>query len=325
MLLCYTIFKGSIGIQKKLNGGKVHMFINNVTGDANNTEGFGSIYSFKLISYALSEIYKIGFVNNEMRNIVGGGYVDMSQEEYDKTVNDYFDLDYKNVKQVKENPFDIIFNYSNKPELIGTEKIISRLKRDFILNSFNRNINKIMSKEILSKLGKGIPESSNSKYFKEGLNIVIHLRAPLKDIDIKFEPERSYFYGSYKDIDLLNNFIRQIEHSEKNQKLNFHILTIGENDSLKRISSLDNENDVIIHNDLNVFESFSMMIHNDALIGGFSNLSYIAHLLSNKRTIFPQNCSFGSKPFYPNIIRLDNNGMLEKLNSDRLITQMVNS
>ena len=167
------------------------MFINNVTGDANNTEGFGSIYSFKLISYALSEIYKIGFVNNEMRNIVGGGYVDMSQEEYDKTVNDYFDLDYKNVKQVKENPFDIIFNYSNKPELIGTEKIISRLKRDFILNSFNRNINKIMSKEILSKLGKGIPESSNSKYFKEGLNIVIHLRAPLKDIDIKFaeDPE----------------------------------------------------------------------------------------------------------------------------------------
>ena len=96
------------------------------------------------------------------------------------------------------------------------------------------------------------------------------------------------------------------------------------NDSLKKISSLNKENNVVIHNNLNVFDSFSMMIHNDAFVGGFSNLSYIAHLLSNKRTIFPQNCSFGYKPLYPNIIRLDKNGMLEKLNSHRLISQMVN-
>ena len=300
------------------------MFINNVSGDANNTEGIGSIYSFKLISYALSQIYKIGFVNNEMKNIVGGNYVEMSKKDYDIAVNDYFDLKYKNLKQKKENPFDIIFDYSDQPELNNIEKHISRLKKDIIINSFNRNIEKIMSKKILSELGQGISANSNSKYFKDGLNIVIHLRAPLKDIDIKFEPDRSYFYGSYRDIDLLNNFIRQIEHSEKNQKLNFHILTIGENNSLKKISSLNKENNVIIHNDLDVFESFSMMIHNDAFVGGFSNLSYAAHLLSNKRTIFPQNCSFGYKPLYPNIIRLDKNGMLEKLNSNRLISQMVN-
>ena len=75
------------------------MFINNVSGDANNTEGIGSIYSFKLISYALSQIYKIGFVNNEMKNIVGGNYMGMSKKDYDKAVNDYFDLKYKNLKQ----------------------------------------------------------------------------------------------------------------------------------------------------------------------------------------------------------------------------------
>ena len=300
------------------------MFINNVSGDANNTEGIGSIYSFKLISYALSQIYKTGFVNNEMINIVGGNYIGMSTRDYDKAVNDYFDLNYKNLKQKKETPFDIIFDYSDKPKLNGFEKNISRIKKDIIINSFNRNIGKIMSKKILIELGQGIPANSNSKYFKDGLNIVIHLRAPLKDIDIKFEPDRSYFYGSYKDIDLLNNFIRQIEHSEKNQKLNFHILTIGENNSLNKISSLNKENNVIIHNNLNIFDSFSMMVHNDAFVGGFSNLSYVAHLLSNKRTIFPQNCLFGYKPLYPNIIRLDKNGMLERLNSNRLISQMVN-
>ena len=300
------------------------MFINNISGDANNTEGIGSIYSFKLISYALSQIYKIGFVDNEMTNIVGGNYMDMSNNEYDKAVNDYFDLKYKNLKQKKKDPFDIIFDYSDKPKLNWFENNTSRIKKDLIINSFNRNIGKIMSRNILSELGQNIPSNSNSNYFKDGLNIVIHLRAPLKDIDIKFEPDRSYFYGSYRDIDLLNNFIRQIEHSEKHQKLNFHILTIGENNSLKKISTLNKENNVIIHNDLDVFDSFTMMIHNDAFVGGFSNLSYLAHLLSNKRTIFPQSCSFGHKPLYPNIIRLDKNGMIERLNSNRLITQMVN-
>ena len=66
-----------------------------------------------------------------------------------------------------------------------------------------------------------------------------------------------------------------------------------------------------------------MMIHNDAFVGGFSNLSYIAHLLSTKEQ-FSSKLFFGYKPLYPNIIRLDKNGMLEKLNSNRLISQMVN-
>ena len=49
----------------------------------------------------------------------------------------------------------------NKPELNGLDKNISRIKKDIIINSFNRNIGKIMSKKILSELSQDI--SANSK------------------------------------------------------------------------------------------------------------------------------------------------------------------
>ncbi len=299
------------------------MFINNVTGDANNTEGIGSIYSFKLMSYALSQVYNIGFVDNKLKNIVGNDYVNMSSNEYDEAVNSYLDLDFKDIKNTKAKPFDIIFDYSNKPKLQNFPKRLAQIKKDLFISSFGRNINKILKKNILIDLSNNIQKENNDKYFKEGLNIVMHIRAPLPDIDIKFEPDRNYFYGSYKDIDLFNNFIRQVEHSEKEQKLNFHILTIGKNAAFNKISPLNDKNEIFIHENLNIFDSFSMMIHNDAFVGGFSNLSYIAHLLSNKKTIFPKNCSFGNKPLYPDAIRLDENGMLERLNSNRKLVGIV--
>lgn len=299
------------------------MFINNITGNANFTEGIGSIFSFKLMSYALSQIYNLGFVSNRLTNVVGGNFVGLDNKEYDEEINKFFELDFKNVKDSKKNPFDIIFDYTNKPEISYLNKLLSKAKKDFIINSFSKNINKIMSKNILTDLSKSIPFESNQKYFKDGMNVVIHLRAPLREIDIKFEPDRSYFYGSYKDIDLLNNFIRQLEHSESNQKINFHFLTIGENESFAKIKTLYKENNVYFHNNLNIFETFSMMVHNDVFVGGYSNLSYIAHLLTDKKSIFPKKCSFGYKALYPNIIRLDENGMVERLNSSRLIKQIV--
>ena len=298
------------------------MFINNVTGDANFTEGIGSILSYKLMSYALSQVYNLSFINNPLVNVAGNEFMDLTSKQYDKEINDYFNLDFKNSTKRNKKPFDIIFGFTNKPKLSIIDNAINHMKLDIFNNAFLRNIEKIQKNRILSDLSQTINDSTNQKYFKEGLNIVIHLRAPLREIDIKFEPDRNYFYGSYKDLDMVNNFIRQIEHSEKNQKLNFHILTIGKNNTDK-ISTIFPENDVYVHDNLNIFETFTMMIHNDGFLAGYSNLSYVAHLLSEKRTIFPNNCFFGVKAIYPNIIRLDQRGMIERLNSARPLQTLL--
>ena len=72
------------------------MFINNVSSDGNHVDGLGSVFSFKLISYALSQIYRLKFVNNPLKNILGAEFLQISNSEYDSKLNEYFDLPYKN-------------------------------------------------------------------------------------------------------------------------------------------------------------------------------------------------------------------------------------
>ena len=68
--------------------------MNNVSADGNKVDGFGSVFSFKLISYALSQVYKMGYVDNKLKNIVGGEFLNLSQEDYDKKLNDYLNFAY---------------------------------------------------------------------------------------------------------------------------------------------------------------------------------------------------------------------------------------
>lgn len=299
------------------------MFINNVSADGNKSEGLGSTFSYKLMSYALSQVYKIGYVDNKLENIIGGDFLNLSQKEYDDRLTEYLNFDYKNTIKSEKQPFDIFFDYAYKSALSNYQEKVHNKKRNIFFNEFQRNIERIRNKEILTSLSKFVPSESNNKYFEDGLNIVIHLRAPLPDIDITFEPSRKYFYGSHQDIDRVNNLINQIEHSEKKIKLNFHILALGNKIQFEKISTMYDRNNLLIHSDLDIFNSFSMMVHNDAFIGTQSGLSYIAHLLNKKKCFFPFGHSFGRKPFYSDTLILNELGFIENLNYKKTIYDLV--
>lgn len=299
------------------------MFINNVSADGNKVDGLGSVFSFKLMSYALSQVYKIGYVDNKLKNIIGGDFLSLSQKEYDNKLGEYLNFDYKNIIKSEKKPFDIFFGHPYKPTLSRYQDKVHNKKRNLFFSEFRRNIGKIREKEILSSLSNFVPSESNNKFFKDGLNIVIHLRAPLPDIDVVFEPSRKYFYGSYQDIDRVNNLINQIEHSEDKIKLNFHILALGNKIQFEKISTMYDKNDLFIHSDLDIFNSFSMMVHNDAFIGTQSGLSYIAHLLNKKISFFPFDHSFGPKPFYPDTLTLNEFGFIENLNYRKTLSDLV--
>ena len=87
------------------------MFINNVSADGNLVDGLGSVFSFKLISYALSQTYNLKFINNPLKNIIGGEFLNLSNSEYDTRLNDYLDLPYKNLGKNSNEAFDIFFNH----------------------------------------------------------------------------------------------------------------------------------------------------------------------------------------------------------------------
>jgi len=289
------------------------MFINNVSSDGNHVDGLGSVFSFKLISYALSQIYRLKFINNPLKNILGAEFLQISNSEYDSKLNEYFDLPYKNVGSSDKEIFDVFFNHPKKPELSNYEFKLNTLKKNQLFKLFSRNIKKITDQNIIKSLSAGLPTESNTKYFKDGLNIVFHLRAPLPSIDVRFEPSRDYFYGSYKNVDRVNNLIRQIEHSKNDIRCNFHIIALGDKENFSLINNQTDKNEIFIHSDLNIFESFSMMVDNDLFIGTTSGLSYIAHLLNRNSVAFPMNTGFGPKPLYTDVQILNEDGFFKKL------------
>ncbi len=292
------------------------MFLNNVTSNGNYIEGLGSVLSPKLMSYGISRSLNLKYVNNNFKNLYLGhsSSDDISNKKYDERLNNYLSFDFKNTGTEKKDPFDIFFDYPhpNKEKVTGISKLLNTKKRDTFFGTFKYFINKIHRESYITDLKFNIDDEFKSRLFKDGRNIVIHLRAP-SDADVTFASSRNFFYGSFNDSDKVNNIISQIEHSEKSTKLNFHILSTGEKKNFKYIDTLFEKNEIFLHLDLNILDTFSMMVHNDLFIASQSGLSYAAHLLNEKPTIFPDNFNMGSKKVYENSLFLDSKGLLYRL------------
>mgnify|MGYP001380311679 FL=1 len=292
------------------------MFLNNVTSDGNYIEGLGSVLSPKLMSYGISRSLNLKYINNDFRNLYLGHSAsdNMSNEEYDERLNNYLNFDYINTGTDKKDPFDIFFDYPhpNKEKVKGINKFINTKKRDIFFQTFKYFINKIYKEKYITDLKTNIDDEFKTRLFKEGVNIVIHLRAP-SDADVTFAASRNFFYGSFEDSDKVNNIISQIEHSEKSRKLNFHILSTGQKKNFQYLDTLFEKNEILLHLNLNILDTFSMMVHNDLFIASQSGLSYAAHLLNEKPTLFPNDFNMGNKKVYNNSLFLDSKGLLYRL------------
>ena len=292
------------------------MFINNVSANGNYIEGLGSVLSPKLISYGISRSLGLKYIDNNFENLyLGYSSSDkVSNNEYDENLNTFLNFDFINKVETTKKPFDMFFDYPHpdKPAVRGIDKYLMKKKRNIFFQSFNYLINKIYNEKFITDLNKDIDDSFKTRLYKDGVNIVIHLRAP-SDADVTFAASRNFFYGSFEDSDKVNNIISQIEHSEKSKKLNFHIISTGQKKNFKYIDTLFEKNEILLHLDLNIIDTFSMMVHNDLFIASQSGLSYAAHLLNEKPTLFPNNFDMGSKKVYNNSLFLDSKGLLYRL------------
>ena len=290
------------------------MFVNNVSADGFGSEGLGSALSFKLMSYGLSRALNLKYVDNQLLNIVGNTYENLEIDAYANELNSQFKFNYKNTVVSDKSPYDIFFDYPTKGKQSRLQFKILRSKRDLFFLLFKKNIEKIENKKYIKDLIKEREFSNRELYFKEGKNIVIHLRTPRQDIDVRFESSRNLFYGSYSDVDNINNTIRQIEHSEKDIKLSFQIVSTGTEKLFNNIDTMFDRNDIYLHLDTNIFDSFEMMLYADILRVCGSGLSYSAHLLNNNKVMVPVNTNFGKRVHYKNVISLDKEGLATKLN-----------
>lgn len=290
------------------------MFLNNLSADGGETEGLGSVLAFKLMSYGISRSLNMNFVDNEFINIVGHTYENLKLNEFNKFLNKNFKFDYKNCSTSNKNSFDIFFDYPGRKNLSSYERYINIKKRDLFFWLFNQNIKKIRKNNYLTDLLDIKKFTNKDTIFKNDVNIAIHLRSPLQDIDVRFEGARNVFYGSYSDIDKVNNLINQLEHSENNKILNFHIVSTGSEDRFEKFKNLYDRNKIYLHLNKNIFDSFNILCHADLLVLSGSGLSYCAHLLNVNRSLIPEQAHAGKRSHYDDSIFLDANGFLPKLN-----------
>ena len=290
------------------------MFINNVSANGFNHEGFGSVLSFKLMSYGLSRALNLKYIDNPFENIIGYTYEGLDIESYADKLNLLFGFNYQDKTLSNQDSFDIFFDYPTKKKLNIASKYLMESKRNFFYWLFNKNIKKIENTGYIKDLLKEREFNNQQLYFKDGKNIAIHLRSPRQDLDIRFEGHRNRFYGSFQDIDKINNTIRQIEHSEKSVKLNFHIVTTCDEKLFKHLDTMFDRNEIHLHLDTNVFDSLEILLYSDILVVSGSGLSYSAHLLNNNKTLMPANMHKGKRTFYTSSIQLDEKGLIERLN-----------
>lgn len=292
----------------------LNMFFNNVSADGFDTEGLGSVLSFKLMSYGISRSLNIDYIDNKFENIAGYTYENLDIVDYSEKLHNHLNFNFKNTKETEAEPFDIFFDYPNKEPISTSNKFSMLKKRDLFFWLFSQNIKKIQEKEYILSLQKDLKFKNKELYFKNDLNIAIHLRAPRQDIDVRFEGSRNLFYGSYQDVDRINNTIRQIEHSENDKKLNFHIVSTGDKKLFDQFDTLFDRNEIHLHIERNVFDSFDILTHSDLLIVCGSGLSYSAHLLNKNTSLIPINTNIGKRVFYNNSVALDEKGLIGRLN-----------
>jgi len=290
------------------------MFLNNVSANGFNHEGMGSVLSFKLMSYGISRALGLKYSNNYLEEIIGYSYEGLTKEEYSQKLNSQFNFNFVNTVNNSNEPFDIFFDYPTKNKLSEVEKLVLKNKRDLFYWFFSKNIKKISEKKYIRSLTNGRECKSLENYYKKGKNIAIHLRSPRQDLDVRFEGSRNYFYGSFSDIDIINNIIRQIEHSDSTNKLNFHIVSTGDPKLFKYLDTMFEKNEIFLHLNTNIFDSFEILINADLLVATSSGLSYSAHLLNNNKTLIPATTNVGKRVFYKDSINLDEKGFIKRLN-----------
>ena len=74
------------------------------------------------------------------------------------------------------------------------------------------------------------------------------------------------------------------------------------------------KNEIFLHLNTNIFDSFEILINADLLVATSSGLSYSAHLLNNNRTLIPATTNVGKRVFYKDSITLDEKGFIKRLN-----------
>jgi hypothetical protein len=181
-----------------------------------------------------------------------------------------YNNDEKYIEQI-ENIMNIKNTYTKPDNNVQVDIIDGRMSYNFIESDINKYINNDTMKPIRELFW----QNKNKNFFNNGkTNIAVHIRRQnLHDSRISGTDTPDEYYKT------IINSIREIYN---NTNLLFHIYSQG---NPKNFESFKNE-DVVLHLDENLTDTFTGMVSADVLVTSKSSLSYVAALLNENQVFY---------------------------------------
>ena len=237
-----------------------------------------------------NNIYADGFGENLKFIIYSILYSEYLGEEFHYTpLNDIIQHNYDNDPKfinMKEKLINIINTYPISRNNINYK----RPDRFTLLHFFENNVNFCSKSNNLEKLKIIFREVNKDKFDKSFLNIAIHIRR-MNTLD----KEKNINYDQIPGTDVPNNLYKDIIRKLKNYK-NYKIHIYSQGDK----KDFDFEDDIILHLNESIEDTFVDLVFADILVVAPSAFSYSAALLSDN-IIYYLNCCHKALPSW-NII-----------------------
>lgn len=206
-------------------------------------DGFGAQYQRIISTILYCELTNNKFVYRPFKNM---------EHNYDST-HDFIEKKEKFINLI--NNFDTINSVSNYRSL-GPR-----------VYEVENNLDNCLKLNSLSKIKKHLHEGKTIPFNKKYLNIAVHIRRfnPHDIGDYAYTPDEYYL-----------RVIERIRNNHQGDKL-FHIYSQGENELFKDFIN----NDVVLHLNESIEDTFYGMVTADILVMSKSSLSYSAAMLSD--------------------------------------------
>jgi len=244
-------------------------------------DGLGAQYQRIIGIIALSKILNCEYVHSPITSIEH--CVDAKESE------DFFNINkiYKNVDQIKyDQIIDILYPTESQLEKIKEQKqnTLVRIFLPFgIIEGWDDNKNYMEIYDEIMPVLRPLISKKQLRFDEKSRNISIHIRRG--DVTIKSYPKR------YVPIDFYKKLIEKLKKIYENYQI--HIFTeIKKN--LNEFDYFKNQN-IKIHANENVFESFYNLTKSDVLVTAPSSFSILAGLYNTSKVFYIEKTLFNNR------------------------------
>tara|TARA_R110000868_G_scaffold28093_1_gene105739 strand:+ start:3684 stop:4586 length:903 start_codon:yes stop_codon:yes gene_type:complete len=286
----------SIYLHTNSDGEKSQGYIN-----SGKNEGIGAISQYQILLYAVCKKFKVEFYNSGFKNIGHSTYSEYSQEEWDNSFTNFFNLSTNKIieNQISFTKIDEELISFIETHINDSKDFLIYLDPEEVLRYSQSIIDEIYQKKYLIDLKNNF--NFNQQYFSnQELNISLHIRC-INPEDVMFQDIRELYTSKekFRYINLIN-YLKKVC---TNEKVNLHIYSQGEDKNFLNILNCEEDNfKVTLHLNQNPISDIYHMCYSDLFIMSNSSFSWIVHLLNYNPTLVRNNFWHST---YPNTLKLD--------------------